>query len=255
MDDCNFTKSDSQKALEYSLKQARAITESIHNSTECSRYIRSMVDAATLPYKKLLEDINLHIAESTKSVVDELTAHFRDSLYGSQAMRDLISSFHEMPELGRSITSSHSSLLLSEKKLTDDLRKTTSKMVTSQLLSSISSGQNATDDALDCSDNDYVTLPEENIKEYDFPSEIAIPLGNRRYKIRTDYFLNIITILITIMCTILPMLSSPDEKETVQNFFNVQIYNLEGSADYSNSSIPDFQVISEVPLPEDDSSE
>lgn len=47
-------------------------------------------------------------------------------------------------------------------------------------------------------ENDYVTVRQEPIKEWELPESIAIPIGNHRFRIRTDLFIS---------CIVLPILS------------------------------------------------
>lgn len=56
-------------------------------------------------------------------------------------------------------------------------------------------------------DSDYVTLPESTVKEICVPETIAIPAGNYRIKIGTEFFISLLITIIQLTINLLPSIS------------------------------------------------
>lgn len=86
----------------------------------------------------------------------------------------------------------------------------------------------------DCPDDDYVTIAEDPIKEFNVPDTVAIRLGNNRIRMRTDIFISLIGILISI---IIALSGSGNQQVQEQNQI---LYDILESIDSSNSSQKEY---------------
>lgn len=68
------------------------------------------------------------------------------------------------------------------------------------------------------SDDDYITLNQDTVKEYELPETIAIPIGHNRIKIKLEIFIAILALIWSIFTTFLPSSSDPN----VRSFLNHQ---------------------------------
>ena len=82
--------------------------------------------------------------------------------------------------------------------------------------------------------NDYVTVSEDSVREYNFPESIAVPIGNRRIRIKTETFISIIALLISAITLFSP------QKDTSAEENNKVLYQILNTMDASHSSQQEF---------------
>lgn len=79
-------------------------------------------------------------------------------------------------------------------------------------------------------DSDYVIVSAPEIKEHKFPEELAVPIGNHRFKISTSLFFAIISLIINIFSG---TSHSQNDATNIQNQILIRILNM---TDYSASN-------------------
>lgn len=112
------------------------------------------------------------------------------------------------------------------------------------------------DNSSSISSEDYVTLDEKNVKEWEFPENIAIPIGNNKVRIKTELFISLLSIFISLIFSLTELtfnrldastdtsdsqklMEIEQERNLLQAQQNEILYNLLKSVDASTSSQAD----------------
>ena len=86
--------------------------------------------------------------------------------------------------------------LESAKKISSYLDSSSEKIIFPDLFSIDKEARETLDDGDNFSDDDFVTFNEEPIQEWNIPDTIAIPVGNKRIRMKTDMFISILSSII-----------------------------------------------------------
>ena len=211
-------------------------------------------------YKNIICD---PLIKTNAKMLEDFRSRLSKAIYGSSGIPKINAKFSEEIQSQFSQAFSRlSSASFTEDEVCDQLHEVTKSLITPENISSIIQENNVSSEteAPHISD-DYVVLSNDAVEEFELSSKLVEPIPGQDEKVKMDTstFVSILSLIFTILQFIVGMTNPPTQPTVIQNYYDVTIYILGNSADYSNSSLknilPDFQVISEVPLPEDGSSE
>lgn len=113
-----------------------------------------------------------------------------------------------------------------------EFRESITKIINGYLSFESDMSPSPIDDSEYCNRNDdYVSIDESAISEFQIPENIAIPIGNNRIKINTEFF---ITIIITIISIFVPLIVSCCQDYQNSRSQDEQFGKLEHSIDDQN---------------------
>lgn len=149
--------------------------------------------------------------------VCELSANFSRDVLGSTQIAYSTTGFTKTFESINVITSQISQIMEPLFPVLNEFSKSISPKV-SEIYSTCTAILNNIGNSPDAENYDYVEIDECIANEIELPESIRIPVGNKKIKVRTDLF---ITIVLSIVCAIAPMLYSinQDAKDSRTNAY------------------------------------
>lgn len=169
MSEYNDSLNHIRQILEDSMRPIHQSQKAFYDSMSSFRSIQSSVNEMMKPYQKLSKEFSKPFNKISQSISEEMAKSFKNSFDVSCVNRAISCSIKNA---------------LSDYYSTDHI--TDPKTSPYDFL----------EDLGGLPDDDFVTVDESSVKEYEIPDTIAIPIGNKRVRIKTEFFVSLLVTII-----------------------------------------------------------
>ena len=156
---------------------------------------------------KSLQNIPSLNLETSESFLKFQTQNEKIKLLLTQFYDDIATSQKEFQETLHQV----STCILTETYNSFIIQKTSAKIIKTIAESTLSQNNHKTDD--------YITVNEDSVKEFQIPDTIAIPIGHNRVRIKTESFIKVLWIILTTLIEFSILVYQGNKNEASETYY------------------------------------